>query len=233
VKASDLRYRRRYHDRGVLVLAFGVAIGIALALTASAAVTGGLALGVTTVDPSGSTSVDTTFAEDNGGGVLGGTIVSIIVTPVVGATGSVNLDTADFTCVPNTGIQVDCLWTTGSAAKAVSLTATASADASGTFDITTEVTGDDPDTPSNELVTRQVASASLAITPPPTTTTLGTTTTTVGATTTSIVPTTTTTSEQLPLTGPPPTYLAFIAGAIVVLGLGGVVFGRRNSDDRI
>jgi len=136
------------------------------AASAFAAVTGTATVGAPSVYPGGSTTVDATFSEDASGGAAFGTIVSVIVAPGSGATGTVSLSTSDVTCVPANGPQVDCLWSSGTAAKSVALTATASADARGTFDITTQVEGDDPDTPGNEIVVRQIASATLVVDDP-------------------------------------------------------------------
>lgn len=136
------------------------------AAAALAAATGTLTLGASSILPGASTTVDATFSEDASGGVLGGTIVSVIVTPQAGATGAVTLATTDVSCVPASGPQVDCLWSAGTSSKSVALSATASAGARGTFDVTTQVEGDDPDTPGNEIVIRQVQSATITIADP-------------------------------------------------------------------
>ncbi len=155
--------RRHWQIAWILPVAAFVLLSTASVL---AAVTGTLTVSAPSVYPGGSTAVDATFSEDASGGVLGGTIVSVVVAPGSGATGTVSLSTADVTCVPASGPQVDCLWSNGTAAKSIALTATASADARGTFDITTQVEGDDPDTPGNDIVVRQIAAATLVVDDP-------------------------------------------------------------------
>ena len=141
--------------------------------TVLAAVTGTLTLGASSILPGASTTVDATFDEDASGGVNGGTIVSVIVAPQTGATGTVTLATSDVSCVPASGPRVDCLWSSGTSSKSVALSATASSDARGAFNITTQVEGDDPDTPTNEIVIRQVQAATIDIADPITMSTSG------------------------------------------------------------
>lgn len=218
---------------------------------ASAAVTGTLSLGATTIAPGGSTSINATFDEDAVGGVLGGTVVNIVVTPGAGATGTVTL-TAAAPCDDSAGTQVDCLWPTGTSNYAATVTATASADAGGPFLVTTSVTGANADTPNDTtIVTRPVAGPqTLTVSIPPTTTSTTTTTTIVPSTTTAgstVAPTTAAPTVPsggaggaggagggtggLPVTGGETEWLALVG--LLILAAGGTLIGitRRPARD--
>jgi hypothetical protein len=216
----------------------GSTIGLLAASPASAALSGSVTLGATTVAPGGSTSVTVSVTETIP--VLGGTQVITTITAGAGATGTVQFSTlsgaSNLNCVPPDPTESDCLWTVGSTSGGATLTASASASAAGSFQITTVVIGDDPSTPAPDIVTRTVGTATLTVqAPPPSTTTAPSTTAapTTGAPTTAAPATTTATASggrTLPTVGTSGLSWAIVVVAMMVLMGGGVAvrLARRS-----
>jgi hypothetical protein len=215
----------------------GSTIGLLAASPASAALSGSVTLGATTVAPGGSTSVTVSVTETIP--VLGGTQVITTITAGAGATGTVQFSTlsgaSNLNCVPPDPTESACLWTVGSTSGGVTLTASASASAAGSFQITTVVIGDDPSTPAPDIVTRTVGTATLTVqAPPPSTTTPSTTAAPTTAAPTTAAPATTTATASggrtLPTVGTSGLSWAIVVVAMMALMGGGVAvrLARRS-----
>jgi hypothetical protein len=164
----------------------------------AAVVTGGITVSPTSIAPGATATVTATFNETTGDEVIE---VALAVAPAAGATGTVSLALDSFAgaakCVLTDPTLVECLWVSGDGpAGSVTVTATASADALGTFEFTT--TQDTRDAAGLITPDRPVAGPTGLVVeepPPPTVPTTTTTTTTATApssSSTTAVPTTST-----------------------------------------
>lgn len=221
---------------------------LAAAGTAAAVSTGSVSPTDGTIAPSAATTVTATFDSEDGNDVL----ISVIAAPSAGATGTMVVSAPSTQTTPTSGAGnfncavnvvddsvLDCLWvangekTTGQTAQ-VTFTVTASADADGTFDVTSYNDNTSPTVPGGGV---QIATAAIDVAQPATTTVAPTTTaaptstaaastTTVAVTTTQA--TTTTTAGGLPVTGGNEGRMLVAALAAMTAGAGALALSRRQ-----
>jgi hypothetical protein len=201
----------------------GTVFTLVSAASVSAALSGSVALGATTVAPGGATSV--TVAAEETTALAGDIILILEVAPSGGATGSVSITLgtpsgALGVCDQETATRISCLWRDNQQVTTAGLTAmaTASGDAAGSFVITSTISGIDPDNPNGGAIVDRAAGQATLLVQTPTSTTVAPTTTVTGS------------SGALPDAGASnAALLAALAAIVLAGGVATVLLARRST----